>query len=145
MRKHHYESAVIINAALEDEQIDSIINKLKDTITVNGGVITEVDVWGRKRLAYQIKKSKIGYYVIFQFEAPVSAIAQIERVYRLEESILRFLTIQLSKFALEYFSDQKQKAAAAQLSEIPLEVAVPEEAAAATEVKVETENPADKG
>jgi small subunit ribosomal protein S6 len=126
MRKHNYESAVIINAAIEDEQIEAIVNKLKDAITVNGGEITSVDVWGRKRLAYQIKKSKIGYYVIFQFEAPVTAIAQIERVYRLEESILRFLTIQLSKFALEYFADQKQKAAAAQLSETPV-VVVPEE------------------
>ena len=141
MRKHNYESAVIINAALEDEQIDAILNKLKDAITVNGGEISSVDVWGRKRLAYQIKKSKIGYYVIFQFEAPVTAIAQIERVYRLEESILRFLTIQLSKFALEYFADQKQKAAAAQLSETP--VVVPVEEAAATE-EAEAEAPAVK-
>jgi len=141
MRKHTYESAVIINAALEDEQIDAIVNKLKDAITVNGGEITSVDVWGRKRLAYQIKKSKIGYYVIFQFDAPVTAVAQVERVYRLEESILRFLTIQLSKFALEYFADQKQKAAAAQLSETPVEAA-PEEAkapAAAAETPAEKE------
>lgn len=141
MRKHNYESAVIINAALEDEQIDALVNKLKDAITVNGGEITSVDVWGRKRLAYQIKKSKIGYYVIFQFDAPVTAIAQIERVYRLEESVLRFLTIQLSKFALEYFADQKQKAAAAQLSETPVEVApeVVEAPAAAAETPAEKE------
>jgi small subunit ribosomal protein S6 len=140
MRKHTYESAVIINAALEDEQIDALVNKLKDAITVNGGEITSVDVWGRKRLAYQIKKSKIGYYVIFQFDAPVTAVAQVERVYRLEESVLRFLTIQLSKFALEYFADQKQKAAAAQLSETPVEV-VPEVAAAPAVV---AETPAEK-
>ncbi len=141
MRKHNYESAVIINAALEDEQIEAIVNKLKDAITVNGGEIISADVWGRKRLAYQIKKSKIGYYVVFQFEAPVTAVAQIERVYRLEESILRFLTIQLSKFALEYFADQKQKAAAAQLSETPVEVApvVVETPAAVTETPAEKE------
>ena len=136
MRKHHYESAVIINAALEDEQIDAIVNKLKDTIVLHGGEITDLDIWGRKRLAYQIKKSKIGYYVIFRFEAPVTALAQIERIYRLEESILRFLTIQLSKFALEYFSDQKQKAAVAQIAEAPIEVIAPVEA-------VEVVEPAD--
>ena len=140
MRKHHYESAVIINAALEDEQIDNIVNKLKDTITVNGGEIVDVDVWGRKRLAYQIKKSKIGYYVIFRFEAPVQAIAQIERIYRLEEAILRFLTIQLSKFALEYFSDQKQKAAVAQIAETPLEVIAPVEAEEVVEPVADTES-----
>ncbi len=109
MRKHQYESAVIINAALEDEQIEQIIAKLKDTIEQNGGVIVDLDKWGRKRLAYQIRKSKIGYYVIFRFESPVEAIAKIERTYRLEESILRFLTIKLDKNAIEYLNEQKAK------------------------------------
>ena len=116
---------------------------MKDAITVNGGEIISADVWGRRENVSHTrsKKSKIGYYVVFQFEAPVTAVAQIERVYRLEESILRFLTIQLSKFALEYFADQKQKAAAAQLSETPVEVApvVVETPAAVTETPAEKE------
>jgi small subunit ribosomal protein S6 len=117
MRKNHYESAVIINAALEDEQIEQIVTKLQDAIVNNGGENLVADKWGRKRLAYQIKKSKIGYYVIFQFEAPAPAIALIERIYRLDESILRFLTIKLSKFALEHFSDQKEKEALDKIAE----------------------------
>jgi small subunit ribosomal protein S6 len=117
MRKNHYESAVIINAALEDEQIEQIVTKLQDAIVNNGGENLVADKWGRKRLAYQINKSKIGYYVIFQFEAPASAIALIERIYRLDESILRFLTIKLSKFALEHFSDQKEKEALDKIAE----------------------------
>ncbi len=122
MRKHNYESAVIINAALEDEQIELVLTKLQDAIINNGGENLRVDKWGRKRLAYQIKKSKIGYYVIFQFEAPVEAIALIERVYRLDETILRFLTIKLSKFALEHFSDQKEKEALEKIAEEPIGV-----------------------
>jgi hypothetical protein len=55
--------------------------------------------------------------VIFQFEAPAPAIALIERIYRLDESILRFLTIKLSKFALEHFSDQKEKEALDKIAE----------------------------
>lgn len=117
MRKNHYESAVIINAALEDEQIEQIVTKLQDAIVNNGGENLVADKWGRKRLAYQINKSKIGYYVIFQFEAPATAIALIERIYRLDESILRFLTIKLSKFALEHFSDQKEKEALDKIAE----------------------------
>ncbi len=116
MRIHSYESAVIINAALEDEQIELVVTKLRDTITQSGGEIFSTENWGRKRLAYQIKKNKIGYYIIFQFTAPVEAIAQIERVYRLDENIVRFLTIQLSKFAVEHFSDQKEKEALAKIA-----------------------------
>jgi small subunit ribosomal protein S6 len=116
MRNHTYESAVIINAALEDQLIDAEVAKLKDTITQNGGTSVTVDLWGRKRLAYPIKKSKVGYYVIYRFEAPVQAIAQIERVYRLDESVLRFMNIKLTKNALEYFADQAQKAAAEALA-----------------------------
>ncbi|MDP2300892.1 MAG: 30S ribosomal protein S6 [Ignavibacteria bacterium] len=107
MRKNMYESAVIINAALDDAQIEAIITKIQDTIQLNGGTISVLDKWGRKRLAYMINKSKIGFYVIFRFEAPSEAISKLERVYRLEESIIRFLTIKLDKFAVEYFNDQE--------------------------------------
>jgi small subunit ribosomal protein S6 len=107
MRKNMYESAVIINAALDDAQIEAIITKIQDTIQLNGGTISLLDRWGRKRLAYMINKSKIGFYVIFRFEAPSEAISKLERVYRLEESIIRFLTIKLDKFAVEYFKDQE--------------------------------------
>jgi len=69
MRTGVYESAVLINAALDDQQIDSILNRIKDLITNNGGEIRELDNWGRKRLAYPVDKSKIGYYAIFRFEA----------------------------------------------------------------------------
>lgn len=124
MRNGNYESAVIINASLEDQQIEAIVTKLKETIVQNGCTITNEEVWGRKRLAYPIKKSKVGYYIVFRFEGPVQAIAQLERVYRLDESILRFLTIKLSKFAMAYFSEQAQKAAAAVAEET---VAVVEE------------------
>jgi small subunit ribosomal protein S6 len=107
MRKNMYESAVIINAALDDAQIEASITKIQDTIQLNGGTISLLDKWGRKRLAYMINKSKIGFYVIFRFEAPSEAISKLERVYRLEESIIRFLTIKLDKFAVEYFKDQE--------------------------------------
>lgn len=136
MRNSNYESAVIINASLEDQQIESIVTKLRDTIVQNGCIITTEEVWGRKRLAYPIKKCKVGYYIIFRFEGPVQAISQIERVYRLDESILRFLTIKLSKFALEYFSEQAQKAATA-AAEIAEASAAAQVAAAPVEVVAE--------
>jgi small subunit ribosomal protein S6 len=107
MNNRVYESAILINAALEDETIKSLIEKVKETITSNGGEILEIEDWGRKRLAYQVKKSKIGYYSIFRFNSLPDLVPKLERFYQLDESILRYLTITLSKEALEQIEIDK--------------------------------------
>lgn len=107
MKTNTYESAVIINAALDDEQIDGIISRIKEFITNNGGEIREIENWGRKRLAYMINKSKIGYYVIFRFDAPTNIISKMERNYSLDEHILRYLTISLDKDAIEFLEKNR--------------------------------------
>ena len=112
MLKRTYESVVIVNAALEDEQIDATIARIQETITTHGGEIIDLDKWGRERLAYPIKKAKSGYYAIFRFNASSDLIAVLERNYRLDENIVRYLSIVLDKFALEAISKQKEKAAA---------------------------------
>ena len=108
MKTNIYESAVIINAALEDEQIDSVISRIKETIVNNGGEIREIENWGRKRLAYMVKKSKIGYYVFFRFNAPSSIVSKLERTYVLDEHILRFLTVKLDVDAIEHIEKNKK-------------------------------------
>ncbi len=107
MKTNTYESAVIINAALDDEQINGIISRIKDFITNNGGEIREIENWGRKRLAYMINKSKIGYYAIFRFDAPTTIISKLERNYSLDEHILRYLTISLDKDAIEFLEKNR--------------------------------------
>lgn len=107
MRKSVYESAILINAALDDQQIEAIINRVKDLITTNGGEIRDFENWGRKRLAYPIEKSKIGYYAIFRFDAPGDIVAKLERAYNLDEQILRFVNLKLSKDALEQIEKNK--------------------------------------
>ncbi|MGE5410665.1 MAG: 30S ribosomal protein S6, partial [Clostridiales bacterium] len=57
MLKKNYESAVIINAAIEEEQIEATINRIAELIRVNGGEIVDIDKWGRKRLAYTVEKT----------------------------------------------------------------------------------------
>jgi small subunit ribosomal protein S6 len=109
MNKHVYESAVLINAALDDETIKSLIEKIKETITNNGGDLLEIEDWGRKRLAYQVKKSKIGYYAIFRFTSPPDIVPKLERNYQLDENILRYLTVALSKDALEQIEIDKSQ------------------------------------
>ena len=109
MNKHVYESAVLINAALDDETIKSLIEKIKETIKNNGGDLLEIEDWGRKRLAYQVKKSKIGYYAIFRFNSPPDIVPKLERNYQLDENILRYLTVALSKDALEQIEIDKSQ------------------------------------
>ena len=108
MRKRTYESVVIINAALEDEQVETTISRMQETITTHGGELIELDKWGRKRLAYPIKKAKSGYYVVLRFNATTDLVATLERNYRLDENVIRYLTIQLDKFALEAIAKQKE-------------------------------------
>jgi len=108
MRKRTYESVAIINAALEDEQVETTIARIQETITTHGGELIEIEKWGRKRLAYPIKKAKSGYYVVIRFNATTDLIATLERNYRLDENLIRYLTIQLDKFALEAIAKQKE-------------------------------------
>jgi small subunit ribosomal protein S6 len=98
--KRVYETTFIVNASLDDHQIDTVIDKVKDLITKNGGEIREFVKWGRKRFAYPIKKKNNGFYVVIEFSAPGEVIAKLERHYFLDESILRYLSLVLDKRAL---------------------------------------------
>jgi small subunit ribosomal protein S6 len=95
-----YESTVIINATLDDAQIEQIISRIAETITKGGGSIAAVNKWGRKRLAYPIAKKSNGYYVCYEFSAPPELIATLERSYQLDEMILRYLTVVLDAKAI---------------------------------------------
>jgi small subunit ribosomal protein S6 len=122
-----YESAVLINAALDDEQIGTLIERIKETILNNGGEIREIENWGRKRLAYTVKKSKIGYYFIVRFNAPPTLVSKLDRFYSLDEYILRHLTIGLDSDALEQLEKNKAQATA-ELQPPPIaEIEVPVE------------------
>jgi len=96
-----YESIIIINATLEDTQIEAEIEKIKDFITKNTGEIRALEKWGRRRLAYAIKKKNNGFYVLYEFKAPGDLIAKLERHYLLNENVIRFLTVELNKKALK--------------------------------------------
>jgi small subunit ribosomal protein S6 len=99
--KHQYETTFIVNASLDDTQIETIVTNVSETITRNGGEITAVNRWGRKRMAFVISKKNNGYYANIEFLAPGNMMPQLERVYQLDENILRFLTIHLDKKAIK--------------------------------------------
>lgn len=100
--KHTYETTFIVNAALEDVNIEPIVNSTIEFIQNNGGTITTLDKWGRRRLAYPIQKKHNGYYVYVMYDAPPTLIPQLERYFQLEENVLRHLTIKMTGPAIEF-------------------------------------------
>jgi small subunit ribosomal protein S6 len=108
-----YETTFIVNASLDDPQVESVIARVQDTITKNGGTIAAVNKWGRKRLSYSINKKTNGFYVNLEFEAPGTLLAPLERSFQLDELILRHLTIVLDRRAIKAREAAEARAAAA--------------------------------
>jgi small subunit ribosomal protein S6 len=96
-----YETTFIVNASLDDPQVDAVVTRVQDTITKNGGTVKALNKWGRKRLSYPINKKTNGYYVNVEFQSPAAAPNALERFYQLDEMILRHLTIAVDKRALK--------------------------------------------
>ena len=88
-----YELALIVNAKIEDDARAEVVEKAKGYITRFGGTISEVEEWGKKKLAYDIQKMSEGFYYFIQFEAESDAPAQIEENVRIMENVLRFLCV----------------------------------------------------
>ena len=87
-----YESVIIINPSVEEEGMKNIIKTYTDLINKNGKV-EKVDELGKKKLAYEVKKNKEAYYVVFTFEAKPDSIAELERNYRIDDQIIKFIVV----------------------------------------------------
>lgn len=88
-----YELAVVVSAKIEDDARTETVEKVKALVERFGGQITEVDEWGKRRLAYEIQKMKEGYYYFVRFEADSTVPAEIESRLRIMENVLRFLCV----------------------------------------------------
>ena len=87
-----YESVIIINPNLEEEAIKALIEKISNLINTDGKV-NSVEEIGKKKLAYEIKKNKEGFYVLFKFEAKPELITELERVYRITDEVIKFIVV----------------------------------------------------
>lgn len=96
-----YETTFIVDAHLPTEKTDETIERFLSFIEKKGSKIHHVDRWGKRRLAYEIKKKQYGYYVYVRFESGGEFIRVLEREYKLDDAILRYLTVLVPKVALE--------------------------------------------
>ena len=88
-----YELTVVVNAKIEGDVRVATVEKVKEYVARYGGTVTNVDEWGKKRLAYEIQKMKEGFYYFIQFEADATAPAEIERHVRIMENVIRYLCV----------------------------------------------------
>ena len=88
-----YELTLVVSAKIEDDARTATVEAVKELIAKFGGTITNIDDWGKKKLAYEIQKMKEGFYYFIQFDAQATAPIEIESRIRIMENVIRFLCV----------------------------------------------------
>ena len=114
---HIYESIFIINPNLTDEETAGVIKKMQDVVANQGGEMLKFEDWGKKKLAYEIKKHKRGHYAFFQFKSAPGAVSELERTYKMTDSVIKFMTVKLEKELRTRPEPKKKKKDAAKAAE----------------------------
>lgn len=110
MSRNYYELTYIINPVLEDNQYDEIVSKFTDFIRDNGGEVDEVDEWGIRKFEYEMDKKSSGYYVNAYFTAPGELIEKLERALRIDDNVMRYLTLKYDAKMLRHRELQRKNA-----------------------------------
>jgi small subunit ribosomal protein S6 len=90
-----YESIFIIRPSLADDDVQKMLDKVKSTVEKAGGTIERLENWGKKKLAYEVKQEKKGVYLQLHFRGNGTAVTELERLFRLEDVIMKFLTVKI--------------------------------------------------
>jgi small subunit ribosomal protein S6 len=91
-----YESVWVVNGDLPDEEVKSAIDKFSRIITSQGGTLVGLEEWGRRKLSYKIQSTVRGYYVLADFAGTPDTVKELERNYRIDDRIVRYLTTKKS-------------------------------------------------
>ncbi|MCL2469029.1 MAG: 30S ribosomal protein S6 [Alphaproteobacteria bacterium] len=89
----YYESVFIARQDIPATQVEALAASFSDIVSQNGGTVTKTEQWGLRALAYRIRKNKKGHYVLMNLDAPPAAVVELERNMRLNEDILRYMTV----------------------------------------------------
>jgi len=131
-----YETVWVVHGDLSDEEVKATIDKFSRIISAQGGVLVGLDDWGRRKLAYKVKGTARGYYVVADFAGLPATVKELERNYRIDDRIIRYHTIKkadkVDLEALKAEAAARAQAAAAAAAPEP-EAAPPAEAEAPTE------------
>jgi small subunit ribosomal protein S6 len=114
-----YETIFIASPVLTDEQVDELVRNFEGIIAEQGGELLKTDKWGRKKLAYEVQKFSEGFYTLFEMNAGPTLIAELERRFRNNDSVIKFLSVRMDEQAkaadrqkVRYEREGKRKAQA---------------------------------
>jgi len=94
---NHYETIYIVNPTLDDDSLKEAIDKFSDLIKKLKGAIVKVNEWGKRKLAYEVKRFDKGYYVVLDFCALPKMVTELERNLKLDDRILKYITVKIDE------------------------------------------------
>jgi len=106
---NQYETVFILNPVLSEEQIKETVQKFEDYLKSENAEIVHKEDWGLKKLAYPIENKKSGFYHLLEFKVDASAIDTMELMMRQDERVMRFLTVKLDKYAVEWARERVKR------------------------------------
>ncbi|MCX2695894.1 MULTISPECIES: 30S ribosomal protein S6 [Ochrobactrum] len=92
-----YEHVLLARQDISQQQVDALVEQYKGVLEANGGKVGKVENWGLRPLTYRIKKNRKAYYTLVNIDAPAAAVAEMERQMRINEDVLRFMTIRVEE------------------------------------------------
>jgi len=109
---NQYETVFIVTPVLSEDQMKEAVKKFSAYLKENSAEIVHEDNWGLRKLAYPIQKKSTGFYHLIEFKCEGDLIQRMETEFRRDERIIRFLTMKMDKFAIEYAIKRRKKMAA---------------------------------
>ena len=106
---NQYETVFILTPVLSDVQAKETVAKFKKLLTDNGAEILNEEAWGLKKMAYAIQKKSTGFYCLIEFKAEPTIVNTLEIGYRRDEKVIRFMTVKLDKYAVQYAEKRRAK------------------------------------
>ena len=106
---NNYETVLILNPVLSEDQVKESMDKFKTLLTSFKAELVSSELWGLKKMKYLIQNKKTGFYVLFEFKSNPDVISKLEVELKRDERIMRFLTVKLDKHAVEYADKRRNK------------------------------------
>ncbi len=104
-----YEALYIVRPDLEDGEIQTVADGVQAVVTNHGGAIVRSEIWGKRRLAYEVRRFTEGCYVLLRFEAPPEIVRRLEQHFRLSEAVIRHLVVHFDEQTLRLEAEQHRK------------------------------------
>ena len=108
---NQYETVFITTPVLSESQMKETVDKFKKILTDNGSEIVHEENWGLRKLAYPIQKKSTGFYYLIEFKSGGDLVRKLETEFKRDERIIRFLTVGLDKYAVEYAEKKRARKA----------------------------------